>query len=91
VSQLPVLADGRAEGSVTEAALMSAALEDPANLDRPVGDLAGGSFPIVDATMEIEALSRRLTRDVPAVLVERGGAIVGILTRYDLLHHLMGA
>ncbi len=90
VSQLPVLSEGRPQGSVTEATLMSAALDDPDNLDRPVGELAGGAFPVVDATVEINALSRRLTRDVPAVLVEDGGVIIGILTRYDLLHHLMG-
>jgi cystathionine beta-synthase len=90
VSQIPVLSEGRSEGSVTEATLMSAALDDPDNLDRPVGELAGGPFPVVDATVEINALSRRLTRDVSAVLVEDGGVIIGILTRYDLLHHLMG-
>ncbi len=90
VSQLPVLADGRAEGSVIEAALMSAVLDDPARLDGPVSDLSGPSFPVVNAGTEIAALSRRLTRDVPAVLVEQEGSIVGILTRYDLLHHVMG-
>ncbi|HKK09062.1 MAG TPA: pyridoxal-phosphate dependent enzyme, partial [Gemmatimonadota bacterium] len=90
VSQLPVLEDGRQRASVTEAALMAAVLDDPAALDGPVEDVAGEPFPVVDAATEIGALSRRLGREVPAVLVEEDGRIVGILTRYDLLHHLMG-
>ncbi|HKK27116.1 MAG TPA: pyridoxal-phosphate dependent enzyme [Gemmatimonadota bacterium] len=89
VSQLPVLEDGRQRGSLTEAALMSAVLEDPETLERSVSEVAGDPFPVVDTAVGINSLSGRLGRDVPAVLVEEGGEIVGILTRYDLLHHLM--
>jgi cystathionine beta-synthase len=90
VSQVPVLEDGRNVGSVREAELMSAVLRDPDLLDRPVEEVAGAPFPVVQAGAETAELNRRLTRDLPAVLVEDEGEIVGILTRYDLLHHVMG-
>jgi len=89
VSQIPVLEKGRQKGSLTEAALMSAVLEDPETLERSVSEVAGEPFPVVDTAVGINSLSGRLGRDVPAVLVEEDGEIVGILTRYDLLHHLM--
>ena len=90
VSQLPVLDDGDNAGAVTEARLMSAALRDPDVLERPVGEVADEPFPSVPPDAEIEELNRLLSRDVPAVLVEEDGDYVGILTRYDLLHHVMG-
>ncbi len=90
VSQVPVLEDGRNVGSVREGELMSAVLRDPDLLDRPVGEVAGDPFPVVAVGAETADLNRRLTREVPAVLVEEDGEIVGILTRYDLLHHVMG-
>jgi len=31
-----------------------------------------------------------LTRESTAVLVRRGGALAGILTRYDVLRHVAG-
>mgnify|MGYP006283657931 FL=1 len=90
VSQLPVLDDGENVGSVTEAALMSAALRDPDVLDRAVGEVADEPFPTVAPDAELDELNRLLTRDVPAVLIREDGSCVGILTRYDLLHHVMG-
>ena len=90
VSQLPLLADGRNVGSVEEGELMSSVLRDPDLLDAPVGEVAGPPFPVVSSKAEMADLSGKLTRDVPAVLVEEEGEIVGILTRYDLLHHMTG-
>jgi predicted transcriptional regulator len=31
-----------------------------------------------------------LSRETPAALVRQGGALVGIVTRYDVLHHVAG-
>ncbi len=90
VSQLPVLADGSNVGSVTEGELMSRVIREPSLLDEQVEAVAGEPFPTVEAGVEIAELNRMMTREVPAVLVVREGSIAGILTRYDLLHHLMG-
>lgn len=89
VSQLPVLQDGRPVGSVLEGEVMSAVIEDPSLLDASVESVADETFPVVEEGVELPVVSRQLSRGAPAVLVEDDGEIVGILTRYDVLHHLM--
>lgn len=89
ISQLPVLENGRASGSVTEASMMAAVLEDPSRLDEPVRGLAGDPFPTVSIDTEVSEIGRTLSRRSPAVLVAENDQIVGILTRHDLLHHLI--
>ena len=47
-------------------------------------------FPVVDADLPVERLTTLLSRETPAALVRREGKIVGIVTRYDVLHQLAG-
>lgn len=90
VSQLPVLEEGRSVGSVTESALLAAVMEDPARLASEVREVADDPFPVVDAEAELSEITSRLTRRSPAVLVAENGSVRGILTRYDVIHHLTG-
>jgi cystathionine beta-synthase len=90
VSQLPVLDGTDTVGAVSEAGLMARAIEDPGAIDRAVQELMDGPFPVVDADWPLERLSALLSRDTPAVLVRRDGAITAIVTRYDLLHQMAG-
>ena len=90
VSQLPVLDGADGVGAVSEQALMTRALEDPKALDRAVTDLMDPPFPVVDADMPADRLSALLSRETPAALVRHEGRLVGIATRYDLLHQLAG-
>lgn len=89
VSQLPVVEDGRSVGSVSESALMAAVLRDPTRMDAPVTAVRAEPFPSVPPDAEVGRLSRELSREIPAVLVADGEGILGILTRYDILHHLL--
>ena len=90
VSQLPVLDGGDGVGAVSEQMLMARALEEPVTLDRPVQDVMDGPFPVVDADLPVDRLTTLLSRETPAALVRRDGKIVGIVTRYDVLHQLAG-
>jgi len=90
VSQLPVLDGGDGVGAVSEQMLMARALEHPATLDQPVEDVMDAPFPVVDADLAVERLTTLLSRETPAALVRREGKIVGIVTRYDVLHQLAG-
>jgi predicted transcriptional regulator len=38
----------------------------------------------------VERLAVLLSRETPAALVRRDGKVIGIVTRYDLLHQLAG-
>ena len=89
VSQLPVIENGRAIGSVTEAKLMAAVIRHPDRAADPIRSLAGSPFPSVPPDAEPTRLTRELGREVSAVLVEDEGGILGVLTRYDLLQHLL--
>jgi cystathionine beta-synthase len=90
VSQLPVMAGGECAGAVTEATLMAHAIGDASSLERPVRDQMDPPYPVVDADVPLERFSGMLSRETPAVLVRADGAFVGIVTRYDVLHHMQG-
>jgi cystathionine beta-synthase len=90
VSQVPVMADAECVGAVTEATLMARAIGDPSTLDRPVRDQMEAPYPIVEADLPLERFTTLLSRETPAVLVRAEGAFVGIVTRYDVLHHMQG-
>lgn len=90
VSQLPVIAGAECVGAVSESALMARAIGDPTSLDRPVRDQIEAPYPVIEAEVPLERLSPLLSRETPAVLVRANGDLVGILTRYDVLHHVQG-
>jgi cystathionine beta-synthase len=90
VSQLPVIEDGHCIGSLAEAHLMTIALEQPALLDRPVREVMEAPFPTVAAGVTVDALAQMLTRETPAALVTEAGALVGIVSRYDVLQLMIG-
>lgn len=91
VSQIPVVDDGEAIGTLLESTLMTRALAQPALLDRPVREVMDPPLPIVDAHFPTDRLGAMLTRESPAALVRKEGKLVGIVSRYDVLQQLIGA
>jgi cystathionine beta-synthase len=91
VSQVPVIENGRCLGTLVDGPLMQQALAQPTLLDRPVREVMADPLPVVDAALSTDRLAPMLTRESPAVLVERDGVLVGIVTRGDLLEQLIGA
>ena len=88
ISQLPVLRGSECVGSLSESSVMSRVIEDPAVLGRTAAELMEAPFPVVEAQVPMTALARLLTRQNPAVLVRRDGALAGIVTRYDMVRYL---
>jgi cystathionine beta-synthase len=85
-SQLPVIDDGQAVGSVREARLMSSLLGNHDLLDVNVEDIMEPSFPTLDERTELNIVKKYLS-DSPAVLVTEYGRIKDIITRYDILEY----
>jgi cystathionine beta-synthase len=96
ISQLPVLrcgarsADGRIEiqeivGSLQERTLLDQLYRNPDILSVQVSTIMDAPFNLVDANEEIERIFPLLATGSPAVLVQRDGYIVGVITRADLL------
>ncbi len=91
VSQIPVMEQDECVGGLTEGTLMTRALAQPALLDRPVREVMDPPFPIVEASVTVDRLAAMLTRESPAVLVQQAGKTIGIVSRYDVLQHMIGS
>ncbi len=88
ISQLPIIEKGESVGSLKEGRLMNAVLKDSSMLDAPVKPSMAGPFPVVSYQDTLEHVTRLLTRGNGAILARRAGRIVGIVTRYDIIHFL---
>ena len=89
VSQLPVMDGARCVGSVTEYQLTTRGLESTRFLDATVGEVMEEPFPTVSVTEPVDAVTKLLSKQTPALLVEEGGQVLGIVTRSDMLQFLM--
>jgi len=71
---------------------MARAIGQPKILDSAVRDIMDPPFPVVDSESPVALLTTLLSRTTPAALVRggRNGKVLGIVTRYDLLHQLAG-
>jgi len=85
IGQLPVIRDDMCLGSITEGRLMAQVIEDPTLLDKPVESIMGAPFPVLEGHVDGEEVRPLLARDNAACLIREGGALVGIITRYDLV------
>ena len=89
VSQLPVMEGDNCVGAVSESALSVRGLEDVKVLEMPMSDVMESPFPMVESTHPAEAVVKLLSKANPAVLVRENGGILGIVTRSDMLQHVM--
>jgi homoserine dehydrogenase len=90
ISQLPVMQDGVAIGAVSERAVVDLILAGRKRLDEiRVHDVMADPLPEIGPHTPVVAVARMLERR-PAVLVTRGLAVVGIVTRADLLRFVGG-
>ena len=53
-------------------------------------EVMDAAFPVVDAAFPTDRLAGMLTRETPAALVEKAGALIGIVSRYDVLQQMIG-
>jgi cystathionine beta-synthase len=86
---VPVLDGDDCVGSITEG-LMAHVLEDATLLDKPVSEVMGAPYPVVDADIPIDRLVKMLSKETPAALVRDDGRLAGIVNRYDVLREVAG-
>lgn len=84
LTQVPVLEEGRAIGSLRENRVLAKVVRNRELLNSPVSEVMEASFPTVDVDASSSEVARRLQTSA-AVLVEEYGRIIGIITRHDVL------
>jgi cystathionine beta-synthase len=89
VSQLPVMDGESCVGSVTEGSLSARSLEDTKLLDATVSHVMDAPFPVVEDAQPLDSIVKLLSKANPAVLVRQDGRVRGIITRSDVLQHVM--
>jgi len=87
ISQIPVIEDDRVVGTVTEESIIR-------NLNSNIPSQTAESImtlplPIVDEDVDVKKV-RALLKRYQGILVARGGKIVGIITRSDILKGISG-
>jgi cystathionine beta-synthase len=89
VSQMPVLESdgGRLCGLVTEVDLLGFLVKSDGGLDAPIDPLVESAYATVTASTRIHLL-RNIFNDAQMVVVESGDAIVGVITKIDLIEFL---
>jgi cystathionine beta-synthase len=93
ISQVPVVRSRQADGieiqsiagSIQERTLLDHLFRNPEIVTQQVSTIMDAPFNLVDANEEIERVFPLFGSGAPAVLVQRDGKLVGVVTRSDLL------
>jgi cystathionine beta-synthase len=88
ISQLPVMNGGAIAGSVNDVGIMQAVFDRADLLQKPVRELMGRPFPVLDTLAEIDRAYKLLTLANSAILVMDGGHPIGVVTRQDIISFL---
>ncbi|MBV9439125.1 MAG: CBS domain-containing protein [Candidatus Eremiobacteraeota bacterium] len=88
ISQLPVVRDSDVVGSVNDVAVMQAVFDHADIVHKPVGEVMGRPFPMLDQNAEVERAYKLLTMANSAIVVTDGGHPIGVVTRQDVISFL---
>lgn len=85
ISQMPVIQEGELVGSIDDRTLFEAITDDRKMMTEPVSKVMRAPFPVVNEAATLEQLSKMISKEVPAVLVELQDGGHHIVTRHDLI------
>jgi cystathionine beta-synthase len=85
ISQIPVMDINGFVGSLDESGLFQSYLNDKNSAERPIREIMGKPYPIVQLGTTIEAVSKLFTRENTAVLIDLGNGKYHIITKYDII------
>lgn len=85
ISQIPVIDINGFVGSLDESDLFQSYVTDKHVADKPIKDVMGKPYPIVKVGTAIEEVSKLITKDNQAVLVDLGNGKHHIITKYDII------
>ncbi|MFY9242650.1 MAG: pyridoxal-phosphate dependent enzyme [Polaribacter sp.] len=88
ISQIPVRDMNGFVGSVDETDLLHHFISDKKNAHIPIKDIMGKPYPIVQKSTKIDAISKLISKENEAVLVDLENGNFHIITKYDIISAL---
>ncbi|KAF2519539.1 pyridoxal-phosphate dependent enzyme [Flavobacterium salilacus subsp. salilacus] len=85
ISQIPVIDTTGFVGSIDETDLFRSYVEDKDIAEKPIKDIMGAPYPIVNANASIDEVSKLINKDNQAVLVDLGDGKHHIITKHDII------
>ncbi|MFC4738902.1 pyridoxal-phosphate dependent enzyme [Flavobacterium ponti] len=85
ISQIPVIDTTGFVGSIDESDLFRSYVENKDIADKPIKDIMGKPYPIVDRNAPIEEISKLINKDNQAVIVDLGEGKHHIITKHDII------
>lgn len=85
ISQIPVKDNNGLVGSVDETDLLHHFISNKNIADRPIKEIMGKPYPIVTKATKIDAISKLISKDNEAVLVDLENGNHHIITKYDII------
>jgi cystathionine beta-synthase len=85
ISQIPVMDTSGFVGSLDESDLFQSYVQDKNSAERPIKEIMGSPYPIVQMGTSIEEVSKLFNRDNAAVLIDLGEGRYHIITKYDII------
>jgi cystathionine beta-synthase len=86
ISQIPVRDVNGFVGSINESVLLHNFISDKNIADKPIKDIMGKPYPIVKKSTKFEAISKLITKENDAVLVDLENGKHQIITKYDIIN-----
>jgi cystathionine beta-synthase len=88
ISQIPVMRGKEHVGSINDVGVMQAVFDRSDILHKPVSEVMGRAFPMLEQFDEIELAYKLLTLANPAIVVTDEKEPIGVLTRQDIISFL---
>jgi cystathionine beta-synthase len=85
ISQIPVIDTTGFVGSIDESDLFRSYIENKDIADKPIKDIMGKPYPIVDRNAPIEEISKLINKENQAVIVNLGEGKHHIITKHDII------
>jgi len=85
ISQIPVIDTTGFVGSLDETDLFRSYLEDVKIASKPIKDIMGKPYPVVKLNTSVEEISKLISKDNQAVLVDLENGKYHIITKHDII------
>jgi len=85
IAQIPVVDSTGFVGSIDETDLFQIFISDKNSANKPIKKFMGAAYPIVAKDASIEEVSKLITKENQAVIIDLGNGSHHIITKYDLI------